>query len=603
MNASPQNSDQSAESSLETLEFAPIQTDTEVQVRRNESRDRLTPLKRGGQPRTSSIETVKPPEHQCKPGPRKPEIVCWKRDREWILAVQVPEELASDPDLTLVQEGSPLIQDELLENCWHLPRTTGQILVSAGQNGATSFDLALGERNCLLFKLGVHDEDQGRRVNYASFGSFLVIAPDDWRRDEDTCGPAPAEPEPVSLPGYTAHFFNLEKAGPSKIAFWGPEGTHRELDSKAPMFELVGNRLSDAHENMGPLFGGGPPRIRSARDGGWQDIQTIVVGEEGGRKWRSAFSPLAGMQEQDLQSTFENKRIGWYFVRLYDLNDDLVESLDFRFASSLKEITVPQPDPFPPTTGHSAVTIEFHHTTDCVVNAESYSSVLSVKQEAGRSIAVIPASPAFDQTYWEFECPPGRSIEVWILVERIWWSRGQEGSQPAQSDWSDQPLKIERDACNATSQAVLYVWVPTPRWADEVLIGAGTEALRSYRIGVNSRYASIPLREVGDAVRVQDGAERAFLKVWIVRGGNVQGGVIVGEVALNARLPAIPQPDRSQKYCSSCDHARHQNKRFWCRRRHWYKVPKEDFDRVYARNWCDEWRGEYQDPEGKWHTK
>jgi hypothetical protein len=73
-----------------------------------------------------------------------------------------------------------------------------------------------------------------------------------------------------------------------------------------------------------------------------------------------------------------------------DRNDDLVESLDFRFASSLKEITVPQPDPFPPTTGHSAVTIEFHHTTDCVVNAESYSSVLSVKR--GSLLSVVRGS-------------------------------------------------------------------------------------------------------------------------------------------------------------------------------------------------------------------
>jgi hypothetical protein len=497
------------------------------------------------------------------------------------------------------------MQDESRKDCWHLSLATGQVLISGKQEPATNFTVTLAERNCLLFKLGVHDEDQGRHVKYASLGSFLVIAPDNWRRDEDMCGGAPAEPEPVSLLGYTAHFFNLEQDGPNKIAFWGPEGTHRELDSKAPMFELVGNRLSDANEKMGPLFGGSPPRIRSALDGGWQDVGTIVVGEEGGgaRKWRSAFSPLAGITEQELQSTLENKRIGWYFVRLYDLNDDLVESLDFRFANSLAEIKASQPDPFPSTGGHSAVSIEFHHMTDCaVMAAESHGSALSVEQQAGRSIAVIPAIPAFDQTYWDVKCPSQGRIEVWILVERIWWSRGQEGSQPAQTDWLDRPLAIERDAFNATSHDVLYVWLPKPRWADEVLIGCGAERRRSYRIAVNSRYASIPLRELGDAVRAQGGDKRANLKVWIVRGGNVQGGVIVGEVAL-LDLPATEQPERSPEYCSTCDHARKLRKKVWCSRGHWYKLLMEDFNSIHAHNWCDEWRGEYQDAEGKWHAK
>jgi hypothetical protein len=50
----------------------------------------------------------------------------------------------------------------------------------------------------------------------------------------------------VSFTGYQAHFFELEKEGDGKIAFRTPTGKSFVIESKAPQFELVGNRLNDA---------------------------------------------------------------------------------------------------------------------------------------------------------------------------------------------------------------------------------------------------------------------------------------------------------------------------------------------------------------------
>ena len=492
--------------------------------------DRTEPAKRGGRRPTPAHETEKPPSHQPKRSQATPEIVCWKRERQWIAAVQVPEDFVADPDLAVMQDGQPLTQDESREDCWHLRRAAGQVSVRSSRNESLdAATVALGEQSCLLFKLSLGNQDQGRRVKYATHGSFLVIAPDDWKRDEVMSGTAPVEPEPVSISSYTAHFFNLEKDGPNKIAFWASAGTHQTLDSKVPTFELVGNHLSDANERMGPLFGGGPPRIRSVCEEGWQDIGTIVIGEEGSGtgKWRTAFRRSAASAEQELRSALDTREAGWYFVRLYDPRDDLVESLDFRFATGLGEIRVPQPEPFPSQSGHGSVTVEFHHTTDCVVEAaDRHASALHVEREAGRTRVVVPASPGFDQTHWEVKCRSGSCVKISVLVERIWWSRGREHLLPAQTEWSDRPLVVERDGFKATSDAVLYLWLPKPRWVDEVLVGFAEDKRRTYSAPVDSRCVSIPLREFGDAAELAHRFRDSAFRAWINSANGEESGVV-----------------------------------------------------------------------------
>jgi hypothetical protein len=122
---------------------------------------------------------------------------------------------------------------------------------------------ALGQDGYLLFKLSGKNQNQGRRVKFLSSGSYLVMVPDDWERDDTLSGPAPVAPESTSLFGYQAHFFELEKDGDGKIAFRTPTGKSFVIESKAPQFELVGTRLNEASGDRGPLFGGRPPQIRA----------------------------------------------------------------------------------------------------------------------------------------------------------------------------------------------------------------------------------------------------------------------------------------------------------------------------------------------------
>ncbi len=270
----------------------------------------------------------------------KPEIICWKKERQWIPAVEVPEELFESPNLAVLQNGlPPLTQDESREGCWHLKEAYGQVVVQWKEDEvAREIKIALGEESYLLFKLSGQDQNQGRRVKSPSSGSYLVMVPDNWESDDTLSGRPPAKPESVLLIGYQAHFFELEKDGDGKIAFRTPTGKSFVIESKAPQFELVGTRLNEASGDRGPLFGERSPQIRALDDQTWKDVGTIVVGEEGSGKgrWRKPFSPIPGGTQQDLPSEVAARKGGWYFLRFYDTNDDLIESLDFRFMSQFK---------------------------------------------------------------------------------------------------------------------------------------------------------------------------------------------------------------------------------------------------------------------------
>jgi len=132
----------------------------------------------------------------------KPEIVCWKKERQWIPAVEVPEELFESPNLAVLQNGLPLTQDESREGCWHLKEAYGQVIVQWKEDEvAREIEIALGEESYLLFKLSGQDQNQGRRVKSPSSGSYLVMVPDNWARDDTLSGPPRTRPDSVSFTG------------------------------------------------------------------------------------------------------------------------------------------------------------------------------------------------------------------------------------------------------------------------------------------------------------------------------------------------------------------------------------------------------------------
>ena len=58
-------------------------------------------------------------------------------------------------------------------------------------------------------------------------------------------------------------------------------------------------------------------------------VGVIVVGKEGRGKnrWRTQYVPNVNLIENELPQEIADQHGGWYFLRIYDNRDDLLESL------------------------------------------------------------------------------------------------------------------------------------------------------------------------------------------------------------------------------------------------------------------------------------
>jgi ribosomal protein L13E len=354
----------------------------------------------------------------------------------------------------------------------------------------------------------------GRLVKCPSTGYYLAIVPQEWKRDEDLSGLAPIAPESVQLEGYKAHFFYQEQN--TVIGFITANGERIRLESGGPRFQLVGREIDDASEDMGPLFGEQPPSIGMIAEQGWSDVGVIVVGEEGGgqNRWRMQFVPRVGAEEQKLPEEIVQRRGGWYFVLIYDNNDDLLESMDFRFLGGLKNIRMGSFDCLPGPNGHDNVSVQFFHQTDCKPELadENIQHALEIRRERGQTIVTVPPKSDCDKTHWIFR-DGDAEVGATVLVERIWWAFGIIGASP--TDWLDKPITLSRKDFTAITGKTLWVRLPRLRFVRKIDVGFDCTKSRSYQVEVDKKEVAIPLRDFCDAEEIENRQEEARMMIWV----------------------------------------------------------------------------------------
>jgi hypothetical protein len=476
----------------------------EKQIKSRVQKRSPNPEARGGRPRGRS-ETCETEQEQEPEGGlhiSKPEIVCWKRQREWILGVEISDEQRAGREISVLQNGTPLTEDGLEHGRWLLMATRGQVVAQPCGGGETQSEIVFGEDNHLLFRLSGDSLSQGRRVRRASSGSYLVIVSEDWERDEMRAGIAPAAPEPVCLEGYLAHFFELSDGPSANIAFHDRSGNAWVITARGPRFHLVGHQICDASEGLGPLFGGSPPHV-CVSDGSWKDVGAMVIGEEGrGKgKWRMRFDPNHAVAEQGLPTEIVERKAGWYFVRFYGPRGELIDSLDFRFVAGLHGITVRDVTPLPSTEGHKQAVVDFDHEQGCQIEPSmSHCEDLVIERQAEMTTGIIPASPEFDRSHWLISGINSPEIRITVLLERVWWVLGDKH----QSDlaWQDRRLPCTRNDFTALSNKIIFLRLPQRGWAESVRIGFTKASARQYHTRVNDPALAIPLRGFGDSPEI-----------------------------------------------------------------------------------------------------
>ena len=501
-----------AENGRRKAEEARKRAEGESQQRKQEAhgKEHLPPSKRGGRPRG----LIEQPGREQTPGAKSrslnPEIVCWNEGWRWIVGIEVPEELET---LSVIQNEELLEQDNTDESRYRLKHAEGAVKV-AWSGGEKDIPLVGARRNYFIFKMRKGWKGLGRLVRHPTTGYYLAIVPQEWNRDEEVSAHAPDAPQSVQVDGYKAHFFYQEQN--TAIGFITANGERIRVESGGPRFQLVGKEIDDASDDRGFLFGGQLPRVQTLNEKGWSDVGVIVVGEEGGgrNRWRTQFVPQADVKEQKLPEEISSRCGGWYFVRIYDNKDNLLESMDFRFLKALNDIRVESSDFLPGLNGYDSVTAQFLHQTDCKAELmdEDIQHALEIRRESDYTIVTIPPKPNCDKTHWILR-DGDAEIEVTVLVERIWWAFGVMGVAP--TDWVDRLIILSRKDFTAITDKALWVRFPRLRFVRKINVGFDRAKSLPFQVEMDKKEITIPLRDFCDAEEIENRQEESMIMIWV----------------------------------------------------------------------------------------
>lgn len=492
---------------------AEVQEKEELERRlEGEEGQKLPPDKRGGRPRDSTKQSAAVSSREPKPRPLKPEVICWNKGWEWIVGIEVSEEFES-PRVT--QNDDLLEQDNSEEVRYPLHYIEGTVKV-AWTEGEKDIPIMKEGRNYLIFKMRRNWKGLGRLVNRPTSGYYLAIVPEEWKRDEEMSGGAPVASENVQLDGYKAHFFGLRQNGDTPIAFIDANGERIQVEFGSSRFQLVGNEIFDSSDDMGPLFGEEAPRIKTIDEQEWGNVGMIVVGEEGtGRnRWRMQFVLQECVKEQRMPDELTNRKSGWYYLRIYDKSDDLLESMDFRFSAGLKDIRIMNVECLSKEGGYNDVTVQFIHQANCKVepvDGEMYHA-LKIHREDDMIIVTVPPKHDYDKTHW-FVRDGDAETKVTVLVERIWWCVGRIRIVP--TNWMDKPVSLSRKDFTANTDKALWVKFPRTRWISKIDVGFNRIKSRFYNVEVEKKEIAIPLRDFCDAEEIGNKQVEFAMKIWV----------------------------------------------------------------------------------------
>lgn len=415
------------------------------------------PGKRPGK-RTSDGKSSKATKERL-PGFRRPELRCREASdsRSWEVVVDLPDG-PSPPKILL--DGEPLPTSD---GCCRVSNLDASII--AVMDGGSTIDL-LDPGPPLIFKTAKHWKSSGRRVRRITRGYFVVIVPAGWQREGSR---PPVAPTRATASGYQAHYVYWDGRSNDRVRFAGhdlPLATDTEI--------LKGSTLFDDDRDHGSLFVGDPPELTNPNAFTW-----TVVGEEGVPDgWRCRFKP----SKRRLADLLEGRE-GWFFVRVYDANAELLASTDFRYSRRLAQIHVDNhaySDTtilFPTRTGHDLTLVTFVDRTGNPINPPT----------------AIPPDKHADDVRVELRSAAGR-VPVRVRLPRLWWRLADDD---AEHDWRSVAFRWTPQEFDRLAETATRICLDLPRHVPNVGCGFDSDAARQYR-RLKSGYFEIPLEEFLD---------------------------------------------------------------------------------------------------------
>lgn len=499
---------------------------------------RVAPERRGGRPRGT---TEPADEAACEKRERvaarlrssRPELVCWRQGMAWVVGVEVPEELA-EQDLRVVDvEGNNLQEDQIHELRFPLMDPLGAVRVRWSDEASMEAERCFDANDHRIFKIAKSGMS-GRRVAPVTRGNYVVIAPRALRRDEAAGGAAPVAPENV-IPEQAkvlAHHLLVEGKGDGLVLNGSGPSRVEVRPSPATVYELIGNIIEDAHTGAGPLFGREPPRLRME---GVAESSLFVVGVEGPSPRPRARQAAGSFDE--LLDWLDDNEPAWFYVRAYDANDELLESLDFRYVKGLEAIEVDELSPLPGPQGHRPAKVVFRAAPGTVLSPVDGPPEIASLDPVRAGGVVLPARPDAGRATWRLSSWTGNCVDVVVHVPRIWWALTESENIDEPHAWSDRLHKLSVDDLRPTSAMHLSVLLPERGWADEVTVGFRDGSPRRLPVPRSERVVHYPLRNLGESDALRGAAGACDLLLSVRTPVTEHGPVAVGTVQLPEALP------------------------------------------------------------------
>ncbi len=317
------------------------------------------------------------------------------------------------------------------QNTFQISELNGSLNIT--NNDGYKYSIPLFEEGKpLIFKLRKDWTGEGRRISKITNGYFIVVAPLNWER----IGHIPVEPDNCDDSEFLAHYFYRDATEAEEDVFGFKDCTESLVDAG---IKLKGERAFDDSDE-GELFVGEPPKLKNSCRYEWARI-----GEEKRGGWGKNFQP----QKKQISEVFHNQNCGRYYLRVYDSEAHMLDSISFRYHRHLKQIEVNgnkyDKDTLlvPTAKGYRTTSVRF-----IAVNSEKLS--IDLPNEDVYRTSTLPNTIEVPRCYEAdiVSCNIGTDkhvVNVVLNLPRVWWRLQGGCGDLGFGEWQDTPIEITRE--------------------------------------------------------------------------------------------------------------------------------------------------------------
>ena len=451
-------------------------------------------------------------------GPR-PELICRENYSSQIWEIFLPIDEEHPIKRIYLEDGHQTQELDITDQGeYHVPSLRGCLVVTYEEGKEHSIPLFKNEP--LIFQLPKNWKGKGRKVSRVPSKYFIAIAPDteEWKRVNDE---PPVEQGNCTDPGFQVHFFNatVPSEKPDGLGKW------RAIPSSAPIIKLQGQQVFDDSEE-GDLFVDDFPALTLEMS---REITWVRVGEEARYGWKGAnFKP----NDKSISEILGGKKgKGRFFVRVYDEDVQLIDSLDFRYLHNLIQIRVNNEEYTeetviaPTLSGYPLTEIRFVGIDGkTIIPRLSNNSICKVMKSG---IIEIPPNTKVDRVDCVIDSTGG---EVNIALDmQVWWRMEFDNAEPG--EWHDKPIVMTQREFQQYAREKVRICLSSERFAP-VRVGFGENPKREYR------KPEISLDDFADYREVADNLETAvyFNVTWSTK--------LLSIVRICANPPVEPKKEK-----------------------------------------------------------